>query len=163
MGIAAISFETARLQAVAVTVPTAEFVRDLDAILTQDVLAHVPPPLRHVSSASDWIATRLQESDVLQINEISSGKSIGLILLARFGDDVHLGYLLGKDVWGKGYASEMLQGLLPELRKSGACRVIGGVSKDNPASARVLVKSGFKPGKDSDDGMTHYVWPAPDK
>jgi ribosomal-protein-alanine N-acetyltransferase len=43
---------------------------------------------------------------------------------------------------GKGYASELLVGLVLHVPKTGL-RLLGGVGRENPASAQVLRKTGF--------------------
>ena len=69
---------------------------------------------------------------------------IGLkFLTPPFINDIYLGYLLGQSEWGKGYASELLTGLVLHVPKSGF-RLLGGVGCENPASAHVLRKTGFK-------------------
>jgi GNAT superfamily N-acetyltransferase len=58
--------------------------------------------------------------------------------------ELHVGYLLREESWGKGYATELVTGLVSALAGSGPLRLLGGVAKDNnPASARVLQKAGF--------------------
>lgn len=74
----------------------------------------------------------------------------GLLILAASPQEsagprcLHLGYLLGEAYWGKGTASALLRGFTEALERSGTpVRLLGGVARDNPASARVLEKSGF--------------------
>lgn len=54
-----------------------------------------------------------------------------------------LGNSLGQSAWGKGYASELLAGLVLHVPKTGF-RLLGGVGRENPASAHVLRKTGFQ-------------------
>jgi RimJ/RimL family protein N-acetyltransferase len=59
--------------------------------------------------------------------------------------DWELGYALARHAWGKGYATEIGHILLEFARKTlGANRVIAGHYDDNPASAHVLKKLGFR-------------------
>jgi RimJ/RimL family protein N-acetyltransferase len=76
------------------------------------------------------------------------GRAIGGIGLHPF-DDVHrksaeLGYWLGVDFWGRGYATEAVQTIVPHgFNQLGIERIQAGVYAWNESSARVLVKSGF--------------------
>ena len=91
----------------------------LAGILTPVVLAPLPEPL-HLPSAgiiSDWVTARASESDVFTVTERARGEMIGLLILAsspREADpvDVHLGYLLAESAWGRGFASELVSGLV---------------------------------------------------
>ena len=83
------------------------------------------------------------ESEIYLIREIGTDAFIGLMFLTPpFNNDIHLGYLLGQSAWGQGYASELLAGLVSHVPKTGF-RLLGGVGRENPASAHVLQKTGF--------------------
>jgi len=56
---------------------------------------------------------------------------------------VELGYWIGRDHWGQGYATEAGRAVLTIARAIGHKRVIAGHFEDNPASGRVLRKLGF--------------------
>jgi ribosomal-protein-alanine N-acetyltransferase len=47
-------------------------------------------------------------------------------------------------VWGKGYASELLSGLVSHIPKKNRYRIMGVILNDNPASAHLLRKTGFQ-------------------
>ncbi|MDJ0821609.1 MAG: GNAT family N-acetyltransferase [Paracoccaceae bacterium] len=122
--------------------------RGLRDLLTPAVLAHLPPPLwpEADDDLSAWVAARQAESQVMLVLEREDGALLGLLILAdpdRSGDVPvqHVGYLLGEAAWGQGYASELVRGLVDVAQ--GPLRLIGGVARDNPASARVLEKAGF--------------------
>ena len=127
-------------------------VKALQPILTPNVLYHLPDPLQlppgQVSVAA-WIRARQAESDVYLIRDMSSRALLGLLILAEMEapggpTTLHLGYLFGETAWGKGFASEMLRGLVAwRGGRDGPVRLIAGVGKANPASARVLEKAGF--------------------
>jgi ribosomal-protein-alanine N-acetyltransferase len=59
-------------------------------------------------------------------------------------DDIQVGYLMAKDQWGKGYASEATEGGLKyvfnQLQRE---RVAGITFPENTASQKVLLKNGF--------------------
>ncbi|MFZ8878806.1 MAG: GNAT family N-acetyltransferase [Paracoccaceae bacterium] len=70
---------------------------------------------------------------------------MGLIFLtAPYDNDIHVGYLLGEMVWGKGYASKLLSGLVSHIPKKNGYRIMGGILNDNPASTHLLRKIGFQ-------------------
>jgi len=124
----------------------------LTALLTPEVLINLPEPLQienTPTSVGGWIAARLSESEVLAILDPTSSALIGVIILAEFETsktetDIHLGYLLAQNYWGKGLASEVIAGLVAHLAKATQrIRLLGGVEKSNPSSARVLQKAGF--------------------
>jgi RimJ/RimL family protein N-acetyltransferase len=68
---------------------------------------------------------------------------------AMLGSDVNrhtaeVGYWLGERYWGRGLATAAVTGFLPwAARAFGLSRFIGHVFSSNPASMRVLEKSGF--------------------
>ena len=124
---------------------------DLSAILSHCVLEHLPEPLQvdHQSGGvSAWIDARAEESEVLLVKFKHSKELVGLMVLASDPgvakkQPLHLGYLLAEAVWGQGIASELLNGFVSAVKNDGPTRLVGGVGKGNPASARVLQKAGF--------------------
>ena len=91
-----------------------------------------------------WLDARDAKSDIYLIRETGTDAFIGLIFLTPpFNNDIHLGYLLGQPTWGQGFASELLAGLVLHVLKTGF-RLLGGVGRENPASAHVLRKTGFQ-------------------
>lgn len=71
-------------------------------------------------------------------------KLIGGIGLGRDGDDVELGYWISKYHWGQGYATEALEAVLDHAHTLGHKRIVATHFADNPASARILHKAGFR-------------------
>lgn len=72
----------------------------------------------------------------------------GVIGSAGFGrtdDDIEIGYWIGQDWWGRGYATEAARALIAIARMIGHRRLVAGHFADNPASGRVLAKAGFVP------------------
>jgi RimJ/RimL family protein N-acetyltransferase len=53
------------------------------------------------------------------------------------------GYVLAKDAWGNGYATEALQAIVGIARSAGVIRLYALCHVDHRASARVLEKCGF--------------------
>ncbi|MEX3016330.1 GNAT family N-acetyltransferase [Gymnodinialimonas hymeniacidonis] len=119
----------------------AEFV----SLLTPAVLAPLPASLQlgeGPDAVANWIAERLAESDVSLVRMRGDETLVGALICVQPepGGPVHLGYLFGEAAWGRGYATEMLSGL---VTIAGPQPLRAGVARDNPASARVLEKVGF--------------------
>jgi [ribosomal protein S5]-alanine N-acetyltransferase len=53
------------------------------------------------------------------------------------------GYLLARDAWGRGYATEAVGAMVAAARRAGVVRLYAMCHTDNAASRRVLEKSGF--------------------
>lgn len=70
---------------------------------------------------------------------------VGVIGLFDDADPVpETGYWIGRPFWGRGYATEALQGALSWARSRWRKRaLVAGHFVDNPASGRVLEKAGF--------------------
>lgn len=71
-------------------------------------------------------------------------KLIGGIGLGRDGDDVELGYWIGRAYWGHGYASEAVKAVLNNAWMLGHSRIVARHVADNEATAHVLTKAGFR-------------------
>ena len=132
----------------------------LGPILTEEVLAPLPPSLAlHGGDVAGWVLARLAESQLFLISDLEE-KALGLLIVAgpfeEARDTLHIGYLLGRDHWGKGYATELLRGLVAAI--DGGTRLIAGVASDNPASAAVLRKVGFVETGETADLLT-FAYP----
>ena len=62
----------------------------------------------------------------------------------RPSGSVELGYWIARSFWGRGYATEACTALIEIARTLGLSSLEGSHFIDNPASARVLDKLGFK-------------------
>ena len=88
------------------------------------------------------------------------GKLIGMLNDTDIcGKTVEVGYAIHPDYWGKGYATEALSAVIPHLFSAGFDEIIAGAFECNPASLRVMEKSGMKrsnlKGKVEYRGVTH--------
>jgi len=123
----------------------------LAEILTPSVLAHLPPSMQLSGAASSvrgWVSARAAESRVFVVATAGEGEIVGLLILVQLPetaqkDALHLGYLLAESAWGRGYATELVTGLVNAKGFGTGTRFSGGVGKENIASAKVLQKSGF--------------------
>jgi RimJ/RimL family protein N-acetyltransferase len=126
-------------------------VKALVDILTPMVLEHLPPSLQveqTKEAVSSWITKRAVESEVYLVISQQSKILIGLLILVNDpllgpSSRVHIGYLLSQPAWGKGFASELVSGLVIEALNNAPMTLIGGVAKGNKASAHILRKRGF--------------------
>lgn len=87
---------------------------------------------------NDWLP-----SFVVVLPDVGVIGSAGLGLDDATGE-VQLGYWTARKHWGKGYASEAARGVLEVARAIGHKRVVASHFVDNPASGRVLQKTGFQ-------------------
>ena len=83
-------------------------------------------------------------------------QAIGAITLAptEVEGELVIGYWLGVPFWGRGYASEAVNGMIDiGFGLSRASRIIASVRTNNPASRRVLERNGFTYTHDSEPFM----------
>lgn len=125
-------------------------------ILTPQVTRSLPPAWQGdytLERARDWIKERDDDGVTLIVVEKSTRSPIGFIILfeSTDGRDLRLGYLLAEPAWGKGFASELIKGLVEWCKNNNIYTVTGGVENDNIASIRVLEKNGFVRESHADD------------
>ena len=136
---------------------------ELSGILTEAVLRALPPALqlRH-TQISGWMSDRDEESDVYLVCTKGDKHPIGLLIVALVSNEsvrksAHIGYLFGEPYWGKGYATELVNGLVTSAQALAPITLRAGVDATNPKSGSVLQKSGFSVDKTaSGDDTTQY-------
>jgi len=106
-------------------------------------LAMVPYPYTYNDCESYLIESNNNE---LALNIFLDNQLIGGVGLHLHNDNYYeLGYWLGKDYWGKGYATESSKYLLEyALGKLDSPKIKSGYFIDNLPSGNVLKKLGFK-------------------
>ena len=124
------------------------------AMLTDPVTRSLPSSWQGsytLQRAGEWIQERDEEGPTLLAVDKLTGEAVGLMILfvdepeAGGGTEVRLGYLVSEACWGKGLASEMVDGFVVWCHgQTSISSVAGGVPFDNPASRRVLEKNGFQ-------------------
>jgi len=126
---------------------------ELSTILTPQVFRDLPESLhliKDVDAISLWIEDRAAECEVLTIRSRLDNELVGLLITAPFPEadgrvTFHLCYLIGEAYWGRGYASELVQGFVDWHRRLGTRgQLRGGVVPTNVASMRVMEKAGFE-------------------
>lgn len=129
--------------------PNQNLVEFVQQTMTEGVTHSLPPAWQGAYSterAQQWIRERDEEGTTLLAVDKAQNEAIGLIILFESdkGRELRLGYMLNESSWGKGYASELIGGLVEWCRYNGVKSVTGGVERNNIASRRVLEKSGFQ-------------------
>lgn len=96
------------------------------------------------SSLDKWISEGSLSLSVWALEEKKSQKLAGWFMLKKTTEDYpELGYMIQKEFWGKGYATEASLSLLDYALCLGFKKVMATTSKENQASIRVLEKSGM--------------------
>jgi len=159
------SYQTTRLQVGEVfnSNQTPEFLESVMEILTPRVVASLPPYFQNVNSistAQEWLKQVFSDGRLFVVKLIGERKAIGFVFLsAENSGDTHIGYLLGESYWDKGYATEILKGLIDFIESEGqVIRLISGVATDNIASVKLLQKLGFIHSSSEDDGTMFYQY-----
>ena len=106
-------------------------------------LSEVPYPYTD-SDADDWINSLSKQE--LTFNIFQSDSLIGGIRLTHEDDDYYeLGFWLGREHWGQGFATEACKGLLNYAEEElGIGDFKSSHMTGNDGSARVLARLGFK-------------------
>ncbi|MFN8201722.1 MAG: GNAT family N-acetyltransferase [Solirubrobacteraceae bacterium] len=113
-----------------------------------------PEVMRHITGGGDprgWVASYVRDQRTRgftfwAVVERATGDIIGEAGLAPFDDGrrVELGYLLRRDRWGRGLATEAARAILDAaFTDLGAREVMAVVDEGNDASLNVLRKLGF--------------------
>jgi RimJ/RimL family protein N-acetyltransferase len=135
------------------------------------VTRYIPWPVRNREQTLDVLTVKLGQASatspgdwiVLAIEERSSGRVVGEILLKRKSDtEAELGYVLATSAQGKGLITEAATVLLAEAERAfGVTTVDATVEKPNAASVRVLTRLGFGPIASDDPDLLTFRRPAP--
>ena len=114
---------------------------DRDAVLQ---MSHMPWPCTP-AAAREWIALRTQpEATTFAIERTDDEVFVGTIGFGGLREMPTVGYWIGRPYWDHGYATEALQLVIAHVRGLGAKGLQAETFPDNPASARVLAKCGFR-------------------
>jgi RimJ/RimL family protein N-acetyltransferase len=111
-----------------------------------------------------WAVAYQKENDFCRwaVVEKASGKIVGSCGFAypHATPEPELGYLFGRDVWGKGFATEAARAALDYgFEKLGFREIIAITDLENTASQRVLEKIGFaQRGVEKIDGEDNLIY-----
>lgn len=114
-----------------------------------------------VAQRLERLARGVEYSWILE--PLASRAGVGVISAWREGDALELGFVLARDAWGQGLATEATIAVRDWALESGAvARVWATCDVANPASARVLEKAGLAPrGRYERDVVRPNLGPAP--
>jgi len=121
-----------------------------------DMTANIPYPYPD-GAAAEWIGEHAndwleQKKLTLGIQAQDSGLIGAISLEFNETDSAELAYWLGVDYWGQGFATEAVKGMVDYgLRQQKLKTINARILSRNPASGRVLLKSGFEK-TDSSEG-----------
>ena len=121
----------------------AQLIELIGDLRVSEMLSNVPYPYTD-EDAQYWMG--IVHSSKFNLNIFRDGLLIGGVGLIPKGDDCcELGYWLGFEYWGKGYATEACNGLLGYAGAEKCFRQFrANVYEGNTASSKVLEKVGFK-------------------
>lgn len=136
------------------------------AMLTEAVTRSLPVSWQGIFTterARAWIDERDKEGTLLIVVETLTHQIVGLVILSETQVEgrveVRIGYLLSEDVWGKGMASELVDGFVKWCHgQTSISSIVGGVAVDNLASRRVLEKNGFTPANNEGEHVENEVF-----
>lgn len=79
------------------------------------------------------------------VNSTDTNTIIGFVFVyVENNMEAHIGYLLRESSWGKGFAIELLTGLVDFIKQENKIwRLIAGVTTNNVVSSYLLLKIGF--------------------
>jgi RimJ/RimL family protein N-acetyltransferase len=121
-----------------------------------------------VERARTWIDERDAESPTLLAMEAASARPIGLVILAEIPldesmVDVRIGYVIAEASWGRGFATELLSGLIDWMRNEPLVHTLtGGVDLANHASVSVMENNGFHRISSDEAAATYRLDVAPE-
>ena len=127
--------------------------KEIINILSPNIIQSLPPgwqTITKVNEAIKWIDKRDEEGGVFLVQLRENKKISGFLFLFEFHDtstsktELKLGYLLSENIWGMGFGTELIKGLITWSKLDGKIYIIsGGVEENNIASMKVLEKNGF--------------------
>lgn len=123
-----------------------------DFEVARHVGAAVPHPYPE-GAAETWIATHADRFSqglevALAITRLSDHQLMGSmgLYVAKEESTAELGYWVGQEFWGEGYATEAGAALIAYgFETLGLFRIFARAHTDNPGSCRVLLKLGMRP------------------
>ena len=80
---------------------------------------------------------------IYAIERKTDKKFIGTVALVKDNVDDEIGYRFIQEYWGKGYATEICEGLISYCKFVGMKKIVGYVVDENIASAKILKRFNF--------------------
>ena len=113
-----------------------------------DMTASIPYPYPE-NAAVEWIAKHVgdwqeMKSLTLGVDALESGLIGAISMEFQQDDKAEIAYWIGVDYWGKGFATEVVKCMVDYgLKQRNLSLIQARVLSRNPASGKVLLKSGF--------------------
>ncbi|WP_160175099.1 GNAT family N-acetyltransferase [Photobacterium sanctipauli] len=148
------TFSTERLVAATLDRVMPGIQSEITTMFTEPVSRYLPPSCQqlHTAEAVDhWLDEMEKTGAVLRL--VLQNQPVGyLFVFPEPNQCYRVGYVLAEACWGKGLATEAMQGLITYLRNNDqGASFIAGVEADNKGSVNVLVKLGFSFGYTEQD------------
>jgi RimJ/RimL family protein N-acetyltransferase len=130
--------------------PAADDARTLAALANDIRIAQNTTRIPHpyaLSDAQAWLrGVNGKEGETTYLVTLASGSVIGACgVELRDGKTPELGYWIGTQYWGQGYATEAARAVIDHAFAALGCEELhSGARISNPASRRVLEKCGFQ-------------------
>jgi len=129
----------------------ADLLKTVTRLLTKEAVVGLPTDWHGIDSydkADLWLSEQMIESTLLVVSDNSTGTELGFVLLHQSDPAYqtwHLGYLIGEAYWGRGYATELVVGLVTHLKHvvNAPMKLLAGVEAENIPSIKILEKGGF--------------------
>lgn len=157
------TYQTVRLSVLEATTstPSNSLLMATIELLSPKVVANLPPYFNNVNSMTDaknWFEKMVSESRLFVVKELESGAIIGFVFMfTQSSTDAHIGYLIGESHWNKGYATELLKGMMHFIQNEHKLhRLIAGVDVNNYASIKLLKKLGFTKSSENENETVFY-------
>ena len=123
------------------------------------VMQYLEPPYT-LSQTEAFIRDCGQSSPplVCGVVEKKSAALVGHLIFHPFGaaDCYEVGWVLARESWGKGYASELTEGAAAHAKEMGVRKLIIECLPENAATIRIAGKCGFRPDGEA-DGLRRFV------
>jgi ribosomal-protein-alanine N-acetyltransferase len=121
-------------------------------VMDEEVMKYITGKALSVEEALQRFQKALQASEMLSdagfflVCSRDNDELVGVTKLVQLAENQYeIGYMLLPEYWGRGFASEMTETMIYLAReKKLTGELIGIVDPENPASIRVLTKSGFE-------------------
>ena len=105
--------------------------------------SNIPYPYTR-QNAIDWISSTASDPDKHPFAVIAGPELVACVSYWTDGDDIEVGYWVGRDYWGQGVGTRALKLMLDRPEFPSNRRVIARVKVGNDRSMGVLEKCGFE-------------------
>lgn len=114
-----------------------------------EVMRYLEPPFTRAQTENFLKAAGLAENPLIYAVEDAENRFVGYVIYHRYDDEFdELGWVLRRDRWGQGYASELTAAMVSDVRRRGR-RALIECSPDQTATRVIAEKCGFVLSSDS--------------